>query len=32
MPDGNFYDITSGKGFPIWKGLEIDFGGVTAKI
>ncbi|MGN0575195.1 MAG: protein kinase [Ruminococcus sp.] len=32
MPDGIFYDITSGKGFPIWKGLEIDFGGVTAKI
>lgn len=31
MPDGIFYDITPGKGFPIWKGLEIDFGEVQAK-
>ena len=32
MPDGIFYNIGPGKGFPIWQGLEIDFGGVTAKI
>jgi DNA-binding helix-hairpin-helix protein with protein kinase domain len=32
MPDGIFYDITPGKGFPIWQGLEIDFGHVKAKI
>ncbi len=32
MPDGIFYDIAPGKGFPIWKGLEIDFGGVRAQI
>lgn len=32
MPDGVFYDIASGKGFPLWKGLEIDFGDVNAHI
>lgn len=32
MPDGLNYDIAPGKGFPIWKGLEIDFGDVLAKI
>jgi hypothetical protein len=32
MPDGAFYDIAPGKGFPIWQGLEIDFGGITASI
>lgn len=32
MPDGIFYDIAPGKGFPIWKNLEIDFGGVQAQI
>ena len=32
MPDGVFYDIVSGKGFPLWKGLEIDFGDVNAHI
>ncbi|MCM1506783.1 MAG: protein kinase [Ruminococcus flavefaciens] len=32
MPDGVFYDILSGKGFPLWKGLEIDFGDVNAHI
>lgn len=32
MPDGQFYDIAPGSGFPIWKGLEIDFGEVKAKI
>lgn len=32
MPDGVFYDIVSGKGFPLWKGLEIDFGSVNAHI
>ncbi|MDE6776204.1 MAG: protein kinase [Ruminococcus sp.] len=31
MPDGIFYDIAPGKGFPIWKGLEINFGEVQAK-
>jgi transcription elongation factor Elf1 len=32
MPDGKMYDIASGKGFPVWQGLEIDFGGVRAYI
>ncbi len=32
MPDGKYYDVLPGKGCPIWQGLEIDFGGVTAKI
>ncbi|MBR7085524.1 MAG: serine/threonine protein kinase [Oscillospiraceae bacterium] len=33
MPDGNFYAAPSGKGFPLWEKLEIDFGdGITAKI
>lgn len=32
MPDGNFYKIEPGKGFPLWGGLEIDFNGVVAKI
>lgn len=32
MPDGVFYDIFPGKGFPVWQGLEIDFGQITAKI
>ncbi|MDE6671835.1 MAG: protein kinase [Ruminococcus sp.] len=32
MPDGVFYDIAHGKGFPLWKGLEIDFGDVNAHI
>ncbi|MCR4638533.1 protein kinase [Ruminococcus sp.] len=32
MPDGKFYDIAPGKGFPVWQGLEIDFGEVKAQI
>ena len=32
MPDGDFYDIPPGKGFPVWQGLEIDFGEVTATL
>ncbi len=32
MPDGVFYDIPTGKGFPIWNGLEVDFGSVKATI
>ncbi|MBQ8568277.1 MAG: protein kinase [Oscillospiraceae bacterium] len=32
MPDGAFYDIGPGKGFPIWNGLEIDFGEIKAQI
>ena len=32
MPDGNFYDITPNKGFPVWQGLEIDFGKVQATL
>lgn len=32
MPDGVYHDITSGKGFPIWQGLEIDFGKVKAHL
>jgi hypothetical protein len=32
MPDGDFYEIPPGKGFPIWQGLVIDFGEVTASL
>lgn len=32
MPDGLFHDVTSGKGFPVWQGLEIDFGKVKAHL
>lgn len=32
MPDGKFYNIESGKGFPLWNDIEIDFGSVTASI
>jgi hypothetical protein len=32
MPDGNFYSVDPQKGFPIWSGLVIDFGGITATI
>ena len=32
MPDGVFYEIPPEKGFPIWDGLEIDFGSVKATI
>ena len=32
MPDGKIYKIENGRGFPIWHGLSIDFGGVTAHI
>lgn len=32
MPDGFFYDIEPGKGFPIWPQLEIDFGEIQARI
>ena len=33
MPDNKEYPIEPGKGFPIWRWLEIDFGGgVTAKM
>ena len=32
MPDGVFYDIAPGKGFPVWQGLEIDFGQIKAQI
>lgn len=32
MQDGNFYSVSAGNGFPIWDGLEIDFGEVTAKM
>lgn len=32
MPDNIFYDIAPGKGFPIWNGLEIDFGEIKAQI
>ncbi len=32
FPDGVFYNIAPGKGFPIWSGLEIDFGEIKAKI
>lgn len=32
MPDGTVRDVTSGKGFPVWQGLEIDFGKVQASL
>jgi hypothetical protein len=32
MPDGTFYNIDPGKGFPVWAGLEIDFGNIKAQI
>ena len=32
MPDGGIYDVMPGKGCPIWQGLEINFGTVTAKL
>ncbi|MDE6519030.1 MAG: protein kinase [Ruminococcus sp.] len=32
MPDGIYHEVAPGKGCPIWKELEIDFGEVTAKI
>lgn len=32
MPDGNYCSIEPNKGFPIWSGLEIDFGKITAKM
>jgi len=32
MPDGDFYEIAPGKGFPVWQGLEIDFGDITATL
>ena len=32
MPDGIFHDVTPGKGCPIWRELEIDFGEVRAKV
>ncbi len=32
MPDGKYYEIEPGKGFPIWRWLEIDFGEVTARM
>ncbi len=32
MPDGGIYDVAPGKGCPIWQGLEINFGTVTAKL
>ena len=32
MPDGEFYDIKPGGGFPIWPELEISFGMIKASI
>lgn len=32
MPDGSYYNIAPGKGFPVWAGLEIDFGKIKAQI
>ena len=32
MPDGQFYNVLPGKGFPLWGGIVVDFGGVTARI
>ena len=32
MPDGQFYNVLPNKGFPLWGGIVVDFGGVTARI
>lgn len=32
MPDGIVHEVATGKGFPVWQGLEIDFGKVKAKL
>lgn len=32
MPDGEYYLISPGKGFPVWQGLEIDFGTIKAQM
>jgi hypothetical protein len=32
MPNGDFYEIPPGKGFPVWQGLQIDFGKVQATL
>ena len=32
LPDGKYYPIQPGKGFPIWKDLEVDFGKVKASM
>ena len=32
MPDNQFYNVAPGKGFPLWGGIVVDFGGVTARI
>ncbi len=32
MPNEQFYEVAPGRGFPLWGGIEIDFGEVKAKI
>lgn len=32
VPTGEFKNVSVGKGFPIWNGLEINFGDVSANI
>ncbi|MBQ8928131.1 MAG: serine/threonine protein kinase [Oscillospiraceae bacterium] len=33
MPDNQFYNVAPGKGFPLWNGIVIDFGGgIKARI
>ncbi len=32
MPDGDYHEIPPGKGFPVWQGLIIDFGEITATL
>ena len=32
MPNGEFRTINPNGGFPIWNGLEMNFGDVTSKI
>jgi len=32
MPDGKFYPVAPGKGFPLWGGIVIDFGKIKARI
>ncbi len=32
FPDGAYYDIAPGKGFPIWNGLVISFGDIQANM
>ena len=32
MPNEQFYEVAPGRGFPLWNGIVIEFGEVTARI